>query len=358
LFFRALKEKKEDLGNRLPKSQKKDLLSSSIAPSGSSNENLTEGGSATISILEQSVNLIEADELLHRIVTEIELAILFRDFCHKHYNNENLSFWLEVEDLKVEAKDNPSKLSGLVNEIYEKYFTPGSSYELNIESKEKIKLQNSISNPFEDIFDGIQKSIWNLMISDVVPKFMQSKEYVEFKASSLERKTDDSNRKKLSSEWIDNVEQRTTMFFLNTYNMHHNQQQSDINSNGESKRLAMKEIDLQETKNDEQTSADNVRFEPNLVHCTVHEKQYEFLNTIKRTQKIKVVKKPIEGTSLRSGTLITISAKRQINDKPGIHRIELEKPLEDAVSACSQLHLLEEMLTQRDHNLKQDISDL
>lgn len=37
---------------------------------------------------------------LHALLKEKKLVYVFREFLHEVYNNENLSFWLEIEIFK------------------------------------------------------------------------------------------------------------------------------------------------------------------------------------------------------------------------------------------------------------------
>jgi len=70
-----------------------------------------------------------------------------------------------------------------------------SDYELNVDAKLKRKLQKLLSNPDPLMFDPIQRSIWDLMVLDSVPKFLQSDQYEDYKAGKkLDPKTTVNNK--------------------------------------------------------------------------------------------------------------------------------------------------------------------
>jgi len=118
--------------------------------------------------------------LWKEIVADKELALFFRSFLHKHFNNENFSFWLEVEQYRNLPSDNLRK--GEARKIASKYFEQDGHYELNVESSIKKDILKNLENPPVDLFDEAQQATWNLMSIDCVPKFVTSEDYESFLA--------------------------------------------------------------------------------------------------------------------------------------------------------------------------------
>lgn len=69
----------------------------------------------------------------------------FREFLHRHFNSENLSFWLEVEDYRARTPDNDLKMRA--NEIYNIYLRNGAELEVNVPAKIKKAAAEQLSNP-------------------------------------------------------------------------------------------------------------------------------------------------------------------------------------------------------------------
>jgi len=142
----------------------------------------TESKSAPVDLQRLSTddNFLDHQLSLEEILSDKDLALYFREFMHQHYNNENLSFYLEVEELKRTADSN---VSPKAQEIYNTYFTYGSDFELNIDSKMRKELDSRLANPTKTMFDEIQKATWDLMTMDCVPKFLDSELFDSFKTN-------------------------------------------------------------------------------------------------------------------------------------------------------------------------------
>ena len=160
---------------------------------------------------------------LRYILDEPPLRSLFREFLHDNISEENLSFWLDVEDFKhkfkitssaaaispnssrptrgtsgqVAMKQHHESLIHTAFHIYNKYLAPSSPCELNIDhslKNELVKyLEDVVANPntgkaFQDrveseqainatqlqrmlhYYERIQRHIFRLMATDSVPK--------------------------------------------------------------------------------------------------------------------------------------------------------------------------------------------
>jgi len=123
---------------------------------------------------------------MEQILADRPLAVCFRLFLHQHFNNENFSFWLEVDQYKkIVAPEDRAKRA---KEIHEKYFSPNSKYELNLEAEIKKELLQNINYPTETLFDNAQKAIYKILETDCIPQFYQSTMYKEYKEGKAPRK--------------------------------------------------------------------------------------------------------------------------------------------------------------------------
>ncbi|KYQ94238.1 hypothetical protein DLAC_04532 [Tieghemostelium lacteum] len=117
---------------------------------------------------------------LDQIVQDKNLALIFRKFLYERYNNENFSFWLEAENFKYLTSSSQTK--DRCKEIYEKYFSASSKYELNIDSFQRKELDEKIKAGTinNDIFLAIQNSIRKLLEMDAIPLFTKSEQYKKY----------------------------------------------------------------------------------------------------------------------------------------------------------------------------------
>jgi len=139
------------------------------------------------------------ERLLEKVLQDKEMIMFFREFLHKSHNNENLSFWLEAANFQKSPEEDVPKLA---SELYSKYFTSETTYEVNIDAKLKKDLDASMSSPSRNMFNEIQKSVWGLMAFDCLPKFLQSDVYEKFKAGKrLRASTEGGSRTNIHSPY-------------------------------------------------------------------------------------------------------------------------------------------------------------
>lgn len=168
-------------------------------------------------------------ERLRSILDEPPLRSLFREFLRGNFSEENLSFWLDVQDFRrkfnitssaVAVNPNPSRSTratpgqvameqhheSLINtafQIYNKYLAPSSQCELNIDHG----LRNQMIKQLEDtvtskgfqgrvepeqaigvnatqlqamihMYERIQGHVFRLMATDSVPKFIKTPKFM------------------------------------------------------------------------------------------------------------------------------------------------------------------------------------
>ncbi|KAF8631228.1 hypothetical protein AX15_002558 [Amanita polypyramis BW_CC] len=190
-------------------------------------------------------------ERLRYILDDIQTRQLFRENLRSNFCEENLSFWLDVEDFKrkfgvtssavavASARSNmrtPGQAAmerhheSLINtafNIYNKYLAPSSQCELNIDHG----LRNELVRYLEDVVTGtgktfsgrvepdqanafnatqlqamirlyerIQTHVFRLMATDSVPKFVKTSKYLAMRSWSDDLEVDDLDIRLLSLE--------------------------------------------------------------------------------------------------------------------------------------------------------------
>ena len=98
---------------------------------------------------------------------------LFLQFLQEEYNEENLLFWLEVEDLKT--LDLPSQASK-AKTIYFNFIKPMSVNEVNITATARAKIEEKIQVDSLDanLFDSAQSQVYQMMLRQSYPRFLTS----------------------------------------------------------------------------------------------------------------------------------------------------------------------------------------
>ncbi|KAL6060566.1 hypothetical protein QOT17_013482 [Balamuthia mandrillaris] len=113
------------------------------------------------------------------LLEEPSLALAFRQYLHEVYSNENLAFWLAVENYR--ALETEEERRQRAQEMWTLFFVSPSQYEINIDAASKRELEGAIkeSAPAE-LFDRCQESIWKLMVQQLFPEFLKSELYEKY----------------------------------------------------------------------------------------------------------------------------------------------------------------------------------
>lgn len=101
---------------------------------------------------------------------------LFKAFLQREFCEENLEFWLAVEQFR---KSSESKLQSKGEEIYKLFVAPDSPKEVNLSSVMKQSIGALISQPTRNMFDTAQKRIQGIMEADAYVRFLTSNLYLE-----------------------------------------------------------------------------------------------------------------------------------------------------------------------------------
>ncbi|KAL0944404.1 Developmental regulator flbA [Colletotrichum truncatum] len=169
---------------------------------------------------------------LDKILNDAALRLLFRENLRETHCEENLSFYLDVDDfvrscrqaIRVAQKNpNANSMDGIKEimaqayGIYNAFLAPGSPCELNIDHQLRNNLATRMTKAVgQDVamidtlqevmslFEDAQNAVFKLMASDSVPKFLRSPKYehtlknYDFDSVTggrVERSTSRSNRK-------------------------------------------------------------------------------------------------------------------------------------------------------------------
>uniref|UniRef100_H2Y592 RGS domain-containing protein n=1 Tax=Ciona savignyi TaxID=51511 RepID=H2Y592_CIOSA len=107
---------------------------------------------------------------LKEVLSKKETTNAFRAFLSRELSEENLDFWLDVETYK-RAKASKRQKMGI--KIYEKYISPSSTHEINVESCVRQQTRRKLLNFDVDTFDEAQQHIFKLMAADSFRRFLE-----------------------------------------------------------------------------------------------------------------------------------------------------------------------------------------
>lgn len=142
---------------------------------------------------------------LDKILNDAALRLLFRENLRETHCEENLSFYLEVDDFVrgcrqaiKQAQKNPgaTSMDGIKEimaqayGIYNAFLAPGSPCELNIDHQLRNNLATRMTkavgqdvamidtlHEVTTLFEDAQNAVFKLMASDSVPKFLRNAKY-------------------------------------------------------------------------------------------------------------------------------------------------------------------------------------
>ncbi|KAH7314056.1 regulator of G protein-like protein [Rhexocercosporidium sp. MPI-PUGE-AT-0058] len=173
-----------------------------------SRERTSESGEGSSTAARAGVSRDSNTQKLDKILNDASLRLLFRENLRDTHCEENLSFYIDVDEFlkscKVAIKSNsPSRSNSTggnldsVKEtmasaygIYNAFLAPGSPCELNIDHLLRNQLATRMTKAVGQdsamieslkevtkLFEEAQLSVFKLMASDSVPKFMKSSKY-------------------------------------------------------------------------------------------------------------------------------------------------------------------------------------
>eukprot|EP01156_Anaeramoeba_ignava_P022608 Anaeramoba_ignava/c20857_g1_i1.p1 GENE.c20857_g1_i1~~c20857_g1_i1.p1 ORF type:complete len:1534 (+),score=438.75 c20857_g1_i1:501-4604(+) len=113
----------------------------------------------------------------------------FEEFLKSEYCDENLMFYVSVQNMKTLDEDDNELLVLAAKDIYDTYISSESQFEINI----NFEIRNTITEKIHSkiftkhIFDSAQQAIRQLLERDSYPRFLKSPSYQKL-LSSLEEK--------------------------------------------------------------------------------------------------------------------------------------------------------------------------
>ncbi|KAK3736282.1 hypothetical protein QZH41_020754 [Actinostola sp. cb2023] len=103
------------------------------------------------------------------------VCVVNKEFLRMQYGDENLSFWLAVEEYRL-MSDTDSR-NETARMIYEDYVSTLSPTEISLDAKIRASVDKEMSDPDENTFQLAQQHIFDLMYRDCFPRFLKSKCY-------------------------------------------------------------------------------------------------------------------------------------------------------------------------------------
>nr|CAG4638163.1 EOG090X0IBZ [Chydorus sphaericus] len=109
---------------------------------------------------------------------------LYRAFLQQEFSNEDLEFWLAVEEFK---SSKPQKLAVKALTIYNDFIAVHSPKEINLDAETRMATPRYMAtltsiqskNPDHHVFDRAQRRIQHMMERDSYLRFLQSELFLE-----------------------------------------------------------------------------------------------------------------------------------------------------------------------------------
>ena len=114
---------------------------------------------------------LSLDELLR----DTEGVVVFLKHLEKEHSSENLRFWMACEDYKACSL---KKVAEKADQIYKEYLSRSAFYQVNLDSKLMVEVEEGMKNPNHFTFRAAQHEIFRLMRSDSYPRFLKSENFL------------------------------------------------------------------------------------------------------------------------------------------------------------------------------------
>lgn len=119
---------------------------------------------------------------IHDILSDEELAMMFRDFLRQLQCVENLSFYVEAEDYK--RLDSGASRKDRAGRMWARYFSDEAATPLNVDSKCRQRIAQELQSANSDLFDEACEFAFSLLSLDCYRKFIGSEAYLTWLSTS------------------------------------------------------------------------------------------------------------------------------------------------------------------------------
>lgn len=135
----------------------------------------------------------------HAVLEDPELLQSYIAFCTHEHSDENILFWLCVEEFKQNSQLEEVReyLGYWAEHIYHQFIVGGSEFEIPVPPKIRTEIESQLKFPHPQMFDILQQQIYGLLQGDSGLRYLKSQEYVNV---ILKRVSDVQRRKLLAGE--------------------------------------------------------------------------------------------------------------------------------------------------------------
>mmetsp|Transcript_18359 Transcript_18359/g.70939 ORF Transcript_18359/g.70939 Transcript_18359/m.70939 type:complete len:250 (+) Transcript_18359:161-910(+) len=123
---------------------------------------------------------------MEEIFNDQQQLDLFKVYSKRRMCSEHVDFWLDCEKFKGIEDDVVLKLRA--RELFDNYVNENSPQQLNVDAPIVRAVRAGLDNPTTELFNDAQAYITNLMVTSVVPGFLDTKEYKAFLEGAAQKK--------------------------------------------------------------------------------------------------------------------------------------------------------------------------
>lgn len=134
------------------------------------------------SFSEFTLRLLQGSSELRHLLSHSLGMQTFRSFMKQNFAEENVDFWISVNEFKKNYEDNQEESRNKASNIYEVFCKEGAKCQVNLPFDMRSHIEKSLSETFihHNIFDESMDEIYKLMVRDNFARFKQSSEFVDF----------------------------------------------------------------------------------------------------------------------------------------------------------------------------------
>ena len=107
---------------------------------------------------------------------------LFLLFLKEEHSEESILFWRACEEFKRSS----FRVSAKARRLYRTFVKVDSQHEVNLDYRERRKIEEALKSPKKSIFDEAQRKVIFMMMNDPYPRFLKSSIYLNLERKSLE----------------------------------------------------------------------------------------------------------------------------------------------------------------------------